>query len=64
MLDKYMDDAYAAGLHEVRIIHGKGTGVLRRFVQEYLRSHPLVASHRLGDEPEGGAGVTVATLKE
>ncbi len=64
MLDKYMDDAYAAGLHEVRIIHGKGTGVLRKFVQEYLRSHPLVASQRPGDDPEGGGGVTVARLKE
>jgi DNA mismatch repair protein MutS2 len=64
MLDKYMDDAYAAGLHEARIIHGKGTGVLRKFVQEYLRSHPLASSHRPGDDPEGGGGVTVVTFKE
>ncbi len=64
MLDKYMDDAYAAGLHEARIIHGKGTGVLRKFVQEYLRSHPLVQSQRPGEDSEGGGGVTVAVFKE
>lgn len=63
LLDKYMDDAYAAGLHEARIIHGKGTGVLRKFVQEYLRGHPLVESQRPGDEPEGGGGVTIAVFK-
>lgn len=64
LLDRYLDDAYAAGLREVRIVHGKGTGVLRRFVQEYLREHPLVAGQRPAEEGEGGGGATVAILKD
>jgi len=64
LLDRYMDDAYAAGIREARIVHGKGTGVLRKFVQEYLRAHPLVREQRPADESEGGAGATVAVLKE
>lgn len=63
MLDRYMDDAYAAGLKEARIIHGKGTGALRKFVGEYLREHPAVSKFRLGDESEGGDGATVVTFK-
>jgi DNA mismatch repair protein MutS2 len=46
----------------VRIIHGKGTGTLRRAVREQLEGHPLVASYRPGDQHEGGDGVTVAKL--
>ena len=61
-LDKYLNDAYLAGLPSVRIIHGKGTGTLRRAVREQLEGHPLVASHRPGDHHEGGDGVTVAEL--
>jgi DNA mismatch repair protein MutS2 len=61
-LDKYLNDAYLAGLPSVRIIHGKGTGALRRAVREQLEGHPLVASHRPGDHHEGGDGVTVADL--
>lgn len=64
MLGKYLDDAYAAGIREARIIHGKGTGVLRKFVQEYLRQHPLVASQRQADDADGGAGATVAVFKD
>lgn len=64
LLDRYLDDAYAAGISQARIIHGKGTGALRKFVHEYLKSHPVVASFRLGEESEGGAGATVVTLKE
>jgi DNA mismatch repair protein MutS2 len=64
MLDKYMDDAFAAGLKEARIIHGKGTGALRKFVGDYLKDHPAVASYRLGDETEGGDGATVVTFKQ
>lgn len=63
MLDRYMDDAYAAGLKEARIIHGKGTGALRKFVSDYLREHPAVSAYRLGDETEGGDGATVVTFK-
>jgi DNA mismatch repair protein MutS2 len=62
MLDKYMDDAYSAGIHQVRIIHGKGTGALRKVVWEFLHNHPVVASCRLGEESEGGDGATVVTL--
>jgi DNA mismatch repair protein MutS2 len=64
MLDRYMDDAFAAGLKEARIIHGKGTGALRKFVGDYLKSHPAVASYRLGDEGEGGDGATVVTFRQ
>ena len=62
LLEKYLDDAFLAGLSSVRIIHGKGTGVLRRAVDEVLSAHPLVAEHRAGAPQEGGAGATVAVL--
>ena len=62
LLEKYLDDAFLAGLTSVRIIHGKGTGALRRAVEEVLSAHPLVAEHRPGALSEGGAGATVATL--
>lgn len=61
-LDKYLDDALLAGLSQVRIIHGKGTGALRVAVTEYLGTHPRVSSLRLGEAGEGGLGVTVASL--
>jgi DNA mismatch repair protein MutS2 len=61
-LDKYLDDAFLAGLPFVRIVHGKGTGALRQAVRQQLRTHPLVKSHRSGEEGEGGTGVTVAYL--
>lgn len=64
ILDRYMDDAFAAGFREVRIIHGKGTGVLRKFVHEYLRTHPLVAGQRRADDADGGDGATIAVFKE
>jgi len=63
-LDKYLDKAYLALLPEVRIVHGKGTGVLRRLVREELHKHPLVASYRPGAADEGGNGVTIAELVE
>jgi len=61
-LDKYLNDAYLAGLHQVRIIHGKGTGALRRVVRDSVANHPLVAGWRSGDEHEGGEGATVVKL--
>ncbi|HOG45385.1 MAG TPA: endonuclease MutS2 [Anaerolineae bacterium] len=61
-LDKYIDNAYLAGLPYVRIIHGKGTGALRQVVREALAQHPLVTSHKAGAREEGGDGVTVAQL--
>jgi len=63
-LIKYLDNAYLAHVSEVRIVHGKGTGTLRRLVREELQKHPLVASHRPGLPEEGGNGVTVAELAE
>ena len=53
-----------AGLYQVRIVHGKGTGTLRQAVREQLAKHPLVKSYRPGDYGEGGAGVTVVELSE
>lgn len=47
-LDRYLNDAFMAGLWEVRVIHGKGTGTLRQAVREQLASHPLVKSYRPG----------------
>ncbi len=62
-LDKYLDDAILAGLHSVRIIHGKGTGALRKALQEELRRDRRVKSYRNGEFGEGDFGVTVAELK-
>jgi DNA mismatch repair protein MutS2 len=61
-LDHYLDRAMRAGLPQVRIIHGKGTGALRRATREMLASHPLVSDYEGGDYKEGGEGVTLATL--
>ena len=61
--DKALDDAVLAGLGELRLIHGKGTGVLRHVVGEFLRGHPQVAGFRLGGSGEGGDGATVVTLR-
>jgi DNA mismatch repair protein MutS2 len=61
-LDQYLYDAFLAGLTTVRIVHGKGTGTLRRAVHESLAKHPLVKSYRLGDYGEGDYGVTIVEL--
>jgi DNA mismatch repair protein MutS2 len=61
-LDRYVGEAFLAGLPTVRIIHGKGGGVLRRTVAELLQAHPLVASFRLADYREGGIGATIVEL--
>lgn len=62
-VDKYLDEVYLAGLNEVSIIHGKGTGVLRSAITDLLRSHPHVKGFRLGNYGEGGTGVTVVEIK-
>ena len=64
VVDRYLDDAYNAGLTEVNIIHGKGTGALRSGIQAFLKRHPLVKGYRMGSYGEGDAGVTVVTLKK
>jgi DNA mismatch repair protein MutS2 len=61
-LDLYLDNAYLAELPWVRIIHGKGSGVLRAAVRQALNNHPLVSSYRAGEDGEGGDGVTVVKL--
>ncbi len=63
VLSTYLDNAFLAKLNTVTIIHGKGTGVLRKAVHQYLRSHPHVKSFRLGVFGEGEHGVTVVELR-
>ncbi len=63
VLDKYLDDAYLAHLPSVRIVHGKGTGALRKAVQNHLRHTPHIKSYRLGEFGEGDAGVTIVELE-
>lgn len=61
-LDKYLDEAVLAGLHEVLIIHGKGTGALRKGVRSYLENHSHIVQIRIAELNEGGTGATVARL--
>jgi DNA mismatch repair protein MutS2 len=63
LVEEYLDDAFMAGLASVRLVHGKGTGALRKAVRTLLSTHPLVESFRDGEPSEGGAGATVAALK-
>ncbi|MBO7170755.1 MAG: Smr/MutS family protein, partial [Clostridia bacterium] len=62
-IDKYIDDAYMAGVASVRIIHGKGTGALRAALWQFFRADKRVASYRQGAYGEGDAGVTILELK-
>ncbi|CBZ05006.1 endonuclease MutS2 [Clostridium botulinum] len=62
-VDKYLDEAYLGGLGEVTIVHGKGTGVLRKTIMDMLKGHSHVKKYRLGEYGEGGTGVTVVELK-
>jgi DNA mismatch repair protein MutS2 len=63
LVEKYLDDAFMAGMVNVRLVHGKGTGALRKAVRGVLSEHPLVDSYRDGEPAEGGSGATVAALK-
>ena len=63
-LDKFLDDAFLSGAPMVRVIHGFGMGVLRKAVAEFLESHPQVARFESAPQNQGGAGATIATLKD
>ena len=62
IVDKFLDDAQLAGLYHLDIIHGHGTGALRKRIQSFLENDSRVKSHRFGDRFEGGAGVTIVEL--
>ena len=62
LIDRYLDDAGLAGLHEISIIHGKGTGALRKGIHDHLKSLSAIRSFRIGRLGEGDAGVTVVEL--
>jgi DNA mismatch repair protein MutS2 len=61
-VDRYLDDAVRARLPQVTVVHGKGTGALRRAVHDFLRGHPHVRQFRLGERGEGDTGATIVTL--
>lgn len=63
-LEEYVDEACLAGLSPFRVVHGKGTGALKRVVWDYLKGHPSVSGYRHPAEEEGGTGVTVVDLRE
>ena len=63
VVGKFLDDAEMAGLSQVLVIHGKGTGALRKGIQDYLKHHPSVVSFQFADINEGGTGATVVNLK-
>lgn len=62
-VEQYLSDAVMHGYNEVRIVHGKGTGVLRKALHEHFKGHSMIASFRLGKYGEGENGVTIVTLK-
>ena len=62
-IDKYLDNCYLAGLNQVSIVHGKGTGALRKGIHAFLKTNPHVKSFRLGTFSEGETGVTIVELK-
>ena len=61
--DKFLDDAVMAGMAQVLVIHGKGTGVLRKNIQAYLQQHRSVLNFHFADAGEGGTGATIVDLK-
>ena len=63
-VDEFLHGAYEAGLYRVWVIHGKGTGILRREVKNFLRKHPLVSSQRTAESNSGGMGATEVELRD
>jgi DNA mismatch repair protein MutS2 len=64
LVEKYIDDVFLAGYEKVRIIHGRGTGALRKVVWELLRASPHVRSFELADRAAGGEGATMVVFKD
>jgi len=64
MTDKFLDEAYLDSHHTIRIIHGHGTGALRRAIGEHLRNHPHVARFAQAPNDQGGAGATIVEVKQ
>jgi dsDNA-specific endonuclease/ATPase MutS2 len=64
LLHDYLEAAFDKGFTEVRIIHGKGTGVLAQIVRSVLKKHPIVESYRQADATGGGWGATIAVLRK
>lgn len=64
VVEEYLEACHQAGIFTVRIVHGKGTGSMKRTVEAILRRHPRVASFRTADETGGGWGATLVDLKE
>ena len=62
-LEKFLDETTVTDQHTIRIVHGHGTGQLRRAIAAFLKDHPLVASYRLAPQNEGGGGATIVELK-
>lgn len=62
-VEKFLDEAYLGGMKQVEIVHGTGTGSLRKAVAELLKTHPFASSYRSGELGEGGQGVTIVELK-
>ena len=62
-IDKYLDNCYLVGLNSIRMVHGKGTGALRKGIHEFLKTHPHVKSFRVGTFGEGEMGVTIVEIK-
>ena len=62
-LEKFLDESTVTDQHTIRIVHGHGTGQLRRAIAAFLKNHPLVANYRLAPQNEGGGGATIVELK-
>ena len=63
-VEKFLDESTVTDLRELRIVHGHGTGQLRRAIAEFLKNHPLVAKFELAPQNQGGGGATVVELKD
>ena len=63
-LEKFLDESTVTDVHELRIVHGHGTGQLRRAVAGYLKNHPLVERFGTAPQKQGGGGATIVVLKD